>query len=659
MKRSTFKTFFALFVFLFARLLAGEQTFTTFVDPDPSAPLQQQNIALKVDKKDTPVTWFLFVDTAQRTPEGLFQPAARRHYILLFDLVFSSPDDLLQARKDAMTFLEKLGNDDLVSVAGISRKSGLRFYCTFTMDRSKIIAGFNALGKETSPDWMEGPEGYFYSTKFSSASAEVSLLPDADFLQQVKTLVPSDPKKNDPRPAFVQGIVDLSFYLSNVDGRKNILLFSPGFNTEGIKRSSSDIEVPELVMRETSEEEQLEQQRQQADRSQGPSFDVERVPEFIAGSDSHVHVFTKADNDFYKALANSTGGIYSTKSSGASEEISKILATDSRYYVVAWDGKTEKEFKSLHSVKIEASGKVIANQQRIAPKASADYAPIEKKLNVSEAIYRDYSPLPEMHFWTDFLLENNVAQVPCFLQISGKDILKRDLSDLTLEFYGAVIGTNNQVLDSASIPIRLDLKNKSLKERLSGSGLKAWNVLFSREEPVLVRSVVANWKTGEMYTFTGQLEISNSNLVNSSVFFPALNLDWIIWPTPSDPQTRRGVNVKFPYVVGYDLFFPDLAPEIASDEKGRFFYFKIYNRPSDAKNPPIHIRLVDDKSQPVEITDFSLGQKPNPLDQNGVELFWKILSLPKVAPGSYIFQVDVTDPVTGKHLRGETPLQVR
>ena len=175
----------------------------------------------------------------------------------------------------------------------------------------------------------------------------------------------------------------------------------------------------------------------------------------------------------------------------------------------------------------------------------------------------------------------------------------------------------------------------------------------------MVRSVVANWKTGEMYTFTGHLEIGKSNMVISDVFFPALNLDWIIWPTPSDPQSRRGINMKFPYAVGYDLFFPDLVPEIARDEKERFFYFKIYNKPPDAKNPPIHIRLVDEKSQPVEITDFSLGQKPNPLDQNGIELFWKILSLPQVTPGSYIFQVDVIDPATGKHLRSQTPLQVR
>ena len=210
-------------------------------------------------------------------------------------------------------FLEKVGNDDLVSVAGISRKNGLRFYCTFTIDRNKIIVGLNALGKETSPDWMEGPEGYFYSTKFSSDCGRSIAFAGRRFFAASEISCPRDPKKNDPRPAFVQGIVDLSFYLSNVDGRKNILLFSPGFNTEGIKRSSSDIEVPELVMSETSEEEQLEQQRQQADRSQGPSFDVERVPEFVAGSDSHVHVFTKAENEFYRILADSTGGVYSDK----------------------------------------------------------------------------------------------------------------------------------------------------------------------------------------------------------------------------------------------------------------------------------------------------------------------------------------------------------
>jgi hypothetical protein len=40
-------------------------------------------------------------------------------------------------------------------------------------------------------------------------------------------------------------------------------------------------------------------------------------------------------------------------------------------------------------------------------------------------------------------------------------------------------------------------------------------------------------------------------------------------------------------------------------------------------------------------------------------LFWKILSLPDVAPGSYQFQVDILDPLNGQHLRRETGVQVQ
>jgi hypothetical protein len=279
-------------------------------------------------------------------------------------------------------------------------------------------------------------------------------------------------------------------------------------------------------------------------------------------------------------------------------------------------------------------------------------------LNVSDAIYVDRPLKPGYHVWSDFLLENNVTKIPIFLQIAGNDILKQDLPDLALEFYGFAL-KDRSVIDSALIPVRLDLKNKNLKGRLPSSGLKAWNVLLADEGPITVRFVIANWKTGEISTATSHLDINGSALTVTNVFFPSLNLDWIIWPTPGDAQNRRGISVKYPYSVGYDLFFPDLTPQLSKSEKGRFFYFKIYNKSADSKNPPIHVRFTDGQNQPVEISDFALGQKPNALSQEGMELFWKILSLPDVAPGSYQFQVDILDPLNGQHLRRETGVQVQ
>src|SRR5262244_667534 len=63
-------------------------------------------------------------------------PAGRRHFLLLFDLSFSKPNQIVRAREAAAHFLETaVDPDDLAAVAVSSVDLGARLLVTFTSDR--------------------------------------------------------------------------------------------------------------------------------------------------------------------------------------------------------------------------------------------------------------------------------------------------------------------------------------------------------------------------------------------------------------------------------------------------------------------------------------------------------------------------------------------
>ncbi len=73
--------------------------------------------------------------------------AARRHFLLLFDLSFSSPTSILKARLAARDFLlSSLHPADLAAVATYSLEQGPKLVLTFTPDRAQLARAIDTLG---------------------------------------------------------------------------------------------------------------------------------------------------------------------------------------------------------------------------------------------------------------------------------------------------------------------------------------------------------------------------------------------------------------------------------------------------------------------------------------------------------------------------------
>jgi hypothetical protein len=672
---------FSLLILILAVVssLSAESAYLTFVEPESGATLQKTNVSLVVEKTAVNVDELLYVDTTKPSPDILYKPAARRYFVLLFDLIFNSPDELLQARKAAEAFLSKVGKDDLVAVAWIGPKDGLKWSCAFTTDRDKIITGMNLLGQDKPKTMLKGPDGNFYSQQFSATPKPVVLVDEPTFLQTMKGIsVPDAKKREDLTPLVLQGLVDTGFLLGTIDGRKNILFFTNGFDTSGL---SVDLglqdKAPRKGQQETSDQPSAEHkdldtvidvqtiQQENEKAAAGPvrhkQVGVEALPDLLQGADAHFHIFHSGEKEFgfLKDLSEKTQGSYSHQTTDVSAWVEKTLASDQTFYVVGWTPNLAT-LKHLNTIKMEVAGKKISAAEKwLARKLYSEYSPAEKEMHIAASMYTDYGAAGAERFWNDFVFENDVSKIVSFVQMDGSDIIKNKPAKMaTYELYSFTMNHDQSTSDFSSNQLELDLANKTLNERLSKTGIKVWNVLLGSKDTNAVRCVLVHSQTGDTISRSVPMQIADSELTMSCPFFPALNFDWILWPKPDQDVSKRGIPVHFPYNVDQNYFFPDLTPHVKKSETGRVFYVKFYNILPESKNPPISIFLVDSSGKSTEIQQFALLRKPNAVDHGGMELFWKLLVIPDVPPGSYNLKVQIRDTMHNKVVERQVPIEI-
>jgi hypothetical protein len=660
--------FFCLFLTTIP--LNAAPVYLTFLAPG-GGPIDKSAVNLKLEEQPATVSEVVYVDTANRSAEVLSHPGGRRLYVFVYDFLFSSPENMLQARKTTEIFLSKIEKADLVLVAGITPREGLRVFCAPTTDRSKIIAGLNLMGQKKLTGMIDGPEGNLYPETFSGTVNASTLLPDATFVQNIRSYVIPEKDKKEVRPILLQSLADLGFLLSALDGRKHVLLFSPGADTSGLSinlplrekapkkkqtEQTADIEHQDLdsITDTYITLEKMEKKAASGGYSKKPQKQSgETLPDLIAGTDSHVHVFHSGQQEhgLFKNLASRTNGDFINPSE-ANSSIDRIVSSDKTFYVVKAEAPTEK-MKDLNNIHLEVQGKDISVSPKwLIPKIPSNYTSLEKKVKIAENIYKNYGQPPASYrFWSDFVLDQNSSRIPCFVQIDGPALLQNKAELVDLEFYAFSTDTAGDVLDFSYFVFSLDLKNKSLQDKLKTTGVKIWNVLLGNLQPATIHWTIVNLETNEMIDQSVKIEGIEPNMTMTQPFIPAMNLNWVVWPNPMQAQRKRGLEVSYPYREGKDmLFFPDFTPVLKKSQDGQVVYLRVYNLPVAGKIPNVHVALIDSGGNTNEVKTLGLLQNPTPVEPKGMGLFWRLATLPNVPPGNYQLKISTLDPAKNQEI---------
>src|SRR3954469_9136220 len=212
----------------------------------PVRGLTAANFALYDEKKKQPITSFDAVDFAPTDAPASaiapINPAARRSFVLLFDLGFTSPRSMSRAQDAARRFVnENVAARDLVAVSTVDPDRGFRFVTAFTTDRQLVASaianpvtfrGADPLQVANQTVIWSGPRSY-ESTGSAPVIENFGHAAEAD--QHIRDL--ADSTKGQYELAARQRIEreidsmgNLAGSLRMVSGRKQVVLLSEGFD---------------------------------------------------------------------------------------------------------------------------------------------------------------------------------------------------------------------------------------------------------------------------------------------------------------------------------------------------------------------------------------------------------------------------------------------
>jgi VWFA-related protein len=202
--------------------------------------LQASDFEVREDGRASPIVSFRYVDTTASDEEEVPPTsAARRRFLLLFDKSFTELGGLDRARRAASDFVRhRLAPSDLAAVATFDVHNGVRLLANFTDDRVLLAHAVETLGVPSLThisdplalaadlgiaDLTRGQPGDTGTINQSLVDSVAMVLvrqmraaEDQAYLQNVTLLL--------------DGLEDLARALQGVEGRKQVLYFSAGFD---------------------------------------------------------------------------------------------------------------------------------------------------------------------------------------------------------------------------------------------------------------------------------------------------------------------------------------------------------------------------------------------------------------------------------------------
>jgi VWFA-related protein len=179
------------------------------------------------------------------------ESAGRRRFLLLFDLSFSSPVKIGRIRDAALQFIkERLTPDDLVAVATITAEHGPNLLVTFTPDRVQVAEAVTTLGMTNKGSLAPDPLKLtrllqVLEPSTGDAGPQGGGRQSDPVVQEIQALSDIVRRRDDAYArgrvtAFLQSMASLARALDSVEGRKQVIYFSQGFDMRLLQGTAED-----------------------------------------------------------------------------------------------------------------------------------------------------------------------------------------------------------------------------------------------------------------------------------------------------------------------------------------------------------------------------------------------------------------------------------
>jgi VWFA-related protein len=525
-------------------------------------------------KKQT-ITSFDKIDfTSGETASAIspLNPAARRSFLLLFDLGFSSPKSLVRAQDAARNFVKTAVQPrDLVGVGTIDNDHGFRLQTAFTTDRElveSVIAdpsgfrGNDPLQIANKTEVADLTNGDSAKTPQSPGGGNNAAMAAAEMAERQQQLTHSNEQYVRTRvERQVDYLGQLARTLRAVVGRKQVILLSEGFDAKYLQ--GRDARESEAANRDNDAVTSGQYWKVDNDARYGSSASLtmlDRMAQAFRASDVVLHAIdiqgVRVQNDVASGsnfnsnaglftLSRPTGGEVFQNSNDLKNNFSRMLRAQEVVYVLSFQGPSVSMGR-YHDLKVKLVNSPGRVNYRTGYFEAGGETVAERALTTAEVIVNDI-PQDDVHvaaFAAPFPVSGGESQVPIILDINGADITKEARgSNATAEIFVYAFDAEGVVRDRLYQRVSLDLKK--VAERMK-NGVRYYGTLVLPPGSYAIKSLV---KAGE----GDKKGDDKRGYARTNVIVPRQGDVAVLPPIPIDDApkwvlvrgTDRGVNYPF------------------------------------------------------------------------------------------------------------------
>ena len=646
-------------------------------DGEPVRGLTAADFQVFEGRRQMPITGFEVVDlevpaTAARA--AAVPTAARRHFLLLFDLSFSEPKSIVKAREAARQLVLGLHSSDLISVASYHAATGPTLILGFTSDRRQVDTALDQVGMDTgkpndplrlvmrrgtgrgrpvqasSPNVASTVEGQDYRAGSADTIAAYNdklsnSMGSADMEGQKRAVT-----------ALTRSFADLAKVMGGVQGRKYVVYLSEGYDSRLLQGTTDQARVDEMTAASQSGE-MWNVDSEERYGSTKTANDVERMlEEFrradcviqavdIGGLEAGAEVGKRrtGGKDSLLQMAKGTGGELYENLNNLSSAMDKVLKKTSVTYVLAFQPEKLKFDGSYHKLRVElkdsrGGARILHRPGYYAPKPFSERNPFERLLDASTRVMsgEEAGALGISVLAAPFRVSSEgLAYVPVVIEIDGPGLMGgMQTGTLPAEIYVYAFDMAGAIPDFVTQTLGLDMSK--VEPALRQSGLKFFGHLDLFPGSYSLRVLVRNGSTGAYGLRVASLTVPDpieEEPVVLPAFFPEAPGKWLMARevVPAGEKTP-----PYPFMVKDQPFIPASKPVLALGQPAAVSLMGYNLAPGN----------LEVRSEVLSVDGKEVG--PGQLqvlerESGGVDRFKGTFQPPALEPGEYLLRVTLTD----------------
>lgn len=638
--------------------------------------LHPEDFQLYDDKRKVPIVSFQYIDTTSPAAQEMIReaPPARRRFLLLFDMSFTDPGGIIRAREAAHRFvLRELAPSDLAAVATFDVNRGIRLIANFTEDKALLVKAVETLGV---PSLVRLDDPLSLSVQMAdipisgrserdesnnSAIADSVLAVMARRLRSMNEAI-----YRDQVTQLLSSLGDLARSLSGVEGRKQVLYFSAGFDSQALVGNTGN------QMRIASESiangdlYEVDSEARYGDTRLRDIFG--RITRALSNADCVVHSIdvtglgrddsliqtdvtrdpSRLDNgsttgrESLNYLSTETGGRFFKDTNDLGTALDEVLAMTSRYYILGYQPNDLKGPGHFHKLKVKVRRKGVKVSNRAGyyervPRPSQTHLQqqFESAQLIMTGVGRD--DLRFSALCLPFPVPGDRQTLGVVLQVPREEIVGK--GPVPLEVYGYAVAEDGSVADHLAQLARVDLHRADPEGR--AAGLSFYGTLEVPPGRYTVRFMLQRPDTGAAGVQFIDVNVPPYDPRAGFLLPPVLMEDARRWVSLEMGAAKRTARDPFPFTVGGEPFLPrtNFTVRGGAPEKLVLIAYDP-DRPKDpAAGIEIHSSLTDASGAAVPPGTLRVDHVFR--DPGGRRTYLLAYTPGSIAPGDYTLRIGI------------------